>query len=663
MELKEVFLCFVLVCGIKLTWCSNSGPSSQNSGVIPIARCRARCLSKFLDTTNDCQRNDKCRLCWSMCESLLNDYEVWKETCSKKTICTSGCQVACKFRNRSPSVRTDISWKFVDPPAVIPDPQIRKAWMAWSAPVPINSIPDTVSASKDQLVYVLLTRDMTRKPRGAWQETLQTSSTGATLDLVMLPYHPEFWLLAVSRDGTIATTRFNASVSEEAPYTQDRIEFPGKFESRYGNGAVIELDNDSTLNLTMDLQVRNGYVHPTIMWSNPPVIPRRGRDYLMYRIDYYLQNCRCDLPSDHFSDVEMADIHEKPKFKLKGIAFNAEYLVEVALISDEKKWHGKMTFWTPYCSEVQPLDQTHCLEDINNKPKLVTKPSTTTESPRLGNIFFTESASLSTDRPTEQENKTNDLVVMSPKSQAYHKRVPLDWNITVIDKQYDPTSHKVFVHLRWQLPFSHVGIKQMLIWFNMDQSEQVDAGKTGHIPKAAESTSEILKLTPNSEYRILVEARYNTSSGMEGVVQSKPLIIVTNSTDEMTEVQASRQNMNDHEKDILNGIILGVTVVSSIIIFGIIVLFIYKKRQSFRDIIITKTAVAKSNSYKSNVGCKVDYSNQILLASDDWEVDCRKLQFASHIGQGAFGKVVTGYYDDCKVAIKLVRGEKLSKTF
>ena len=91
----------------------------------------------------------------------------------------------------------------------------------------------------------------------------------------------------------------------------DRIEFPGKFESRYGNGAVIELDNDSTLNLTMDLQVRNGYVHPTIMWSNPPVIPQRGRDYLMYRIDYYLQNCRCDLPSDHFSDVEMADIHEK----------------------------------------------------------------------------------------------------------------------------------------------------------------------------------------------------------------------------------------------------------------------------------------------------------------------------------------------------------------
>ena len=73
--------------------------------------------------------------------------------------------------------------------------------------------------------------------------------------------------------------------------------------------------------------------------------------------------------------------------------------------------------------------------------------------------------------------------------------------------------------------------------------------------------------------------------------------------------------LSEHEKDILNGIILGVTVVSSIIIFGIIVLFIYKKRHSFRDIIITKTAVAKSNSYKSNVGCKYNIITNIIPGS------------------------------------------------
>ena len=46
----------------------------------------------------------------------------------------------------------------------------------------------------------------------------------------------------------------------------------------------------------------------------------------------------------------------------------------------------------------------------------------------------------------------------------------------------------------------------------------------------------------------------------------------------------------------------------------------------------------------------------MLITSDEWEVDCRQLKFASHIGQGAFGKVVTGYYQDQRVAIKLVRG-------
>ena len=63
------------------------------------------------------------------------------------------------------------------------------------------------------------------------------------------------------------------------------------------------------------------------------------------------------------------------------------------------------------------------------------------------------------------------------------------------------------------------------------------------------------------------------------------------------------------------------------------------------------------------VSGKGDYSNQMLITSDDWEIDCRQLKFASPIGQGAFGKVVTGYYKDQRVAIKLVRGEILKGVF
>ncbi|ESO93545.1 hypothetical protein LOTGIDRAFT_119146 [Lottia gigantea] len=114
--------------------------------------------------------------------------------------------------------------------------------------------------------------------------------------------------------------------------------------------------------------------------------------------------------------------------------------------------------------------------------------------------------------------------------------------------------------------------------------------------------------------------------------------------------------ISEHDVEELRGVIIAVTCIFSIVAVGFISLVIYKKRQSFKDIIITKSTVAKSNSYKSNVGAgKSDYSNQLMVISDEWELDPRQLKFCATIGQGAFGKVVTGYYNDKKVAIKLVK--------
>nr|KAG5712834.1 hypothetical protein BaRGS_007431 [Batillaria attramentaria] len=115
-------------------------------------------------------------------------------------------------------------------------------------------------------------------------------------------------------------------------------------------------------------------------------------------------------------------------------------------------------------------------------------------------------------------------------------------------------------------------------------------------------------------------------------------------------VMMQRQNMRA-----VNGVIIGVTCVGVLVVVGLIVLFLYRKRQSFRGIIIPKTTVAKSNSYKSSVGGKADYSNQLMVFSDEWELDPRQLKFSTPLGQGAFGKVVTGYCADQKVAIKLVK--------
>lgn len=64
--------------------------------------------------------------------------------------------------------------------------------------------------------------------------------------------------------------------------------------------------------------------------------------------------------------------------------------------------------------------------------------------------------------------------------------------------------------------------------------------------------------------------------------------------------------VQSQKKGVMDQVIYGVVMFCSICLLGLIMLFVYKKRHSFKDIIITKTAVAKSNSYKSNVGCKLD---------------------------------------------------------
>ena len=50
----------------------------------------------------------------------------------------------------------------------------------------------------------------------------QTSSTEVVLDLVSLPYDPQFWLLAVGEQGTIATIRFNSTISDQVPWEKGR---------------------------------------------------------------------------------------------------------------------------------------------------------------------------------------------------------------------------------------------------------------------------------------------------------------------------------------------------------------------------------------------------------------------------------------------------------
>lgn len=591
---------------------------------LKVARCRAKCLTKFLaineSTTEDnCASSGNCKTCWRKCRLLYYNFFIWRKMCQSRDKCKSGCQVACHFRDKAKSVnKRRRGGRFLEAPrATSVGSQLK---LSWERPY----LGETRKMSKRRLVYIILSQE-----GKAWKNVDQTPLLSRSVEAEQLPLSPVFWLLAVDQDGLVAETKFGPIYQPHVGELQispikrqsnqrkdgedDLFAGGGEEQGDGGGGGGVgggPLENlEDSLDLDYDMTEVNQSVVVTLKLRRTS---SNVRDRVVYSIDWFLESCSiypdvevCEEPPQHFGPKWVTLGNKQATCVLPNIRFNSKYTVYV---EDGKEWKKELAIITPKC--LTPVASfTRCEE---NKSILSTADAIT-------------------------------------------------WYLNNVSLTYNYTSSKVIANISWVPPFNKPNVRYSISWQGSEDrkfNKMISAGK-----RVTTQTHAELKFDIGFVYKIRVTAFYKTEQGINETLQSEfsYLNVTRNSYDADAEFNSIeppadvKQNIRAGAKRVQSAAIVA-AIATLVVVTGILVLLIYKKRKSLKEVVIIKTMAAKNNTYKSNVtGCKMDYTPEPPVVTDEWELDPDKLKFSTPLGQGAFGKVVTGYYDQRKVAIKVVK--------
>lgn len=390
--------------------------------------------------------------------------------------------------------------------------------------------------------------------------------------------------------------------------------------------------------------VRGTQLEALVTWEVQGKYPLSKRKPIVFNLHWARNTCNLD---DTFPHCEDADVYKhelvpsmslKASIILRNLSFNSRYWVEIRLddLTSHKVWLN-----TKGCH--QPTDNTFkkCLDDISDPEKPLLDPNLNVNitclyfdrQTDLGHAWL-EWHDLSNYVPQFLSSKNNISRIKRPQISTNLKNEFPAVKSSGIDKNL-----KNILMVRY---IGHDGPRMQI-----------------HHPPHNKFS---LELQPDVIYDIRVGT---TIRGADILFNALKLNISRSSMD--TEACYSKQfgskALSSYSDGQANSTILILCFVL-LFVFAIaataLILCLFTKCKKAHTKLLKRTLLAKNNSYKTapgGMGSTYTKEEVQLVLSDEWELDAKEVTLGAEIGQGAFGLVMTGYYRNKQVAIKVLKGD------
>ncbi|CAH1794381.1 unnamed protein product [Owenia fusiformis] len=380
-----------------------------------------------------------------------------------------------------------------------------------------------------------------------------------------------------------------------------------KMVLRPESSTPVPAQTEHKLNISIVLETTNENTRAILTWQQDP----RAKG-AMYQVDAFLNDCNeygntphCGIPPEHFFSQETpAGYKKKTIVVLPDLTFNSRYMVSVSMIGSTTVASENIEFVTPRC-DTPDESFTRCYEEQSSESKDKTW------------VIEVESLVSSSE---ESDNIDARLTWESPDPQV---------------TQFNIRSHGE----------------------SLEENEKLAI----HVTQTTDNFVQ-LKLHKNQRYTVDVVAVVNTSNEQYEI---NSMTLQFNTTNNFISIGNPHGNHSNLVQGIIPSlvktenikIILICAVTTGSLLLIIIAIVIYRRCYGNKHTIVDKHGVVKMNSYRSNCGHVVSkhYSNALVLVSDEWELDPKEIKLGSQLGQGAFGRVMTGYHNEKKVAIKMLK--------